>query len=92
MLKQVWSILDLVRPPSEKKLPVVLGPEEVRQILGAIRRKQFCVCLTTTYPCGLLLREGTHLRVRDIGIARMMIQVRSGKGLNRIYIKRKRAR
>ena len=31
-LKQVWPILDLVRPPREKKLPVVLSLEEVCQI------------------------------------------------------------
>ena len=85
-LKQVWPILNLVRPPREKKLPVVLSLEEVCQILSAIRRKHYRVCLTTIYSCGLRLREGTHLRVRDIDSARMMVHVRSGKGAKDRYV------
>lgn len=85
-LKQVWPILDLVRPSREKKLPVVLSLEEVCQILSAIRRRHYRVCLTTIYSCGLRLREGTHLRVRDIDSARMMVHVRSGKGAKDRYV------
>jgi integrase/recombinase XerD len=85
-LKQVWPILDLVRPPREKKLPVVLSLEEVCQILSAIRRKHYRACLTTIYSCGLRLREGTNLQVSDIDSARMMIHVRSGKGAKDRYV------
>jgi len=85
-LKQVWPILDLVRPPREKKLPVVLSLEEVCQILSAIRRRHYRVCLTTIYSCGLRVREGTRLRVRDIDSARMMIHVCSGKGAKDRYV------
>jgi integrase/recombinase XerD len=85
-LKRVWPILDLVRPPREKKLPVVLSLEEVCQILSAIRRRHYRVCLTTIYSCGLRLREGTRLRVRDIDSARMMVHVRSGKGAKDRYV------
>jgi site-specific recombinase XerD len=85
-LKQVWPILDLVRPPREKKLPVVLSLEEICQILSAIRRRHYRVCLTTIYSCGLRLREGAHLRVRDIDSARMMVHIRSGKGAKDRYV------
>ena len=85
-LKRVWPILDLVRPAREKKLPVVLTVEEVYQILSAIRRRHYRVCLTTIYSCGLRLREGTHLQVRDIDSARMMVHVRSGKGAKDRYV------
>jgi integrase/recombinase XerD len=85
-LKRVWPILDLVRPPREKKLPVVLSLEKVRQILNAIRRRHYRACLTTIYSCGLRLREGTRLRVCDIDSARGMVHVRSGKGAKDRYV------
>ena len=85
-LKQVWPILDLVRPPREKKLPVVLSLEEVCRILSAIRRRYYRVCLTTIYSCGLRRQEGIDLKVGDIDSARMMIHVRSGKGAKDRYV------
>ncbi len=65
-LRKEWSTLDLVRPRREKKLPVVLSVAEVRQILGIIRRPRYRVCLSTIYACGLRLKEGVHLQIRDI--------------------------
>ena len=85
-LKQVWPILYLVRPSREKKLPVVLSLEEVCQILSAIRRRHYRVCLTTIYSCGLRRQEGLDLKVGDIDSARMMIHVRSGKGAKDRYV------
>jgi site-specific recombinase XerD len=78
-LRREWTTLDLVRPRREKKLPVVLSVGEVHCILGHIRRSRYRVCLSTIYTCGLRLREGTHLQVRDIDSERMTIHVRHGK-------------
>jgi len=75
-----WTIFDLVRAPREKKLPVILTVEEVLRILRAIGRQRYRVCLSTIYSCGLRLREGTNLQVRDIDSSRMMIHIRHGKG------------
>jgi site-specific recombinase XerD len=36
-LQRQWPTLRLIRPPREKKLPVVLSREEVRRALGAVR-------------------------------------------------------
>jgi len=36
--------------------------------------------LTTLYAAGLRLLEGTHLRVADIDVPRMLLRVRNGKG------------
>jgi site-specific recombinase XerD len=36
-LHRNWSIFGIVRPAPEKKLPVILSPAEVRQILSRIR-------------------------------------------------------
>ena len=85
-LNRQWTTLGLVRAAPEKKLPVILSIEEVRQILGCLRLPRYRVCLTTIYSCGLRLQEGTNLRVADIDSARGMIHVRHGKGAKDRYV------
>ena len=79
-LNRQWTILNFVRPKAEKKLPVILSPEEVRQLLSLIRLPRYRVCLTTIYSCGLRLQEGIRLQVADIDSARTMLHIRHGKG------------
>jgi site-specific recombinase XerD len=85
-LRQEWPTLTLVRPPRERKLPVVLSREEVHRILGCLRRPYYRVCLSTIYSCGLRLEEGVHLQVSDIDSARMLIHVRKSKGNKDRYV------
>lgn len=85
-LEKDWTTFSLVRPAPEKKLPVILSREEVRQILECIKLPRYRVCLATIYSCGLRLQEGTQLRVTDIDSARMMIHVRHGKGAKDRYV------
>jgi site-specific recombinase XerD len=82
---QEWPTLTLVRPPRERKLPVVLSREEVHHILGRLRQPCYQACLSTIYSCGLRLQEGVHLQVSDIDSARMLIHVR-GKGNKDRYV------
>jgi len=63
-----------------KKLPCVLGPEEVAQLLDASRPGRERVLLQTAYACGLRLMEVLNLQVSDIDSARMLVHVRQGKG------------
>lgn len=85
-LKRNWTTLHIVRPAKEKRLPVILTREEVRQILNAIRLLRYRACLTTIYACGLRLKEGTHLQVADIDSTRMFVHVRLGKGGKDRYV------
>jgi site-specific recombinase XerD len=85
-LQREWQTFNLVRPAPEKKLPVILSREEVREILSLIRLPRYRVCLKTIYACGLRLQEGTNLRVADIDSGRMMIHVRHGKGAKDRYV------
>jgi site-specific recombinase XerD len=85
-LKREWVTFELVRPPREKKLPVVLSVGQVRRILGCIHRQHYRVCLSTIYGCGLRLQEGVHLQVRDIDSERMVVHVRHGKGAKDRYV------
>jgi len=85
-LQREWATLDLVRPRREKKLPVVLSVAEVHQILGCLHRQHHRVCLSAIYACGLRLREGVRLQVRDIDGDRMVVHVRHGKGAKDRYV------
>jgi integrase/recombinase XerD len=79
-LQRQWTTLELVRPPKEKKLPVVLTLEEVQRILECVHHQRFRVCLSTIYACGLRIQEGIHLQVQDINAASAVIHIRNGKG------------
>jgi site-specific recombinase XerD len=63
-----------------KKLPCVLGPEEVAWLLEAATSGRDRVLLQTTYACGLRLGEVLNLQLSDIDSARMVLHVRLGKG------------
>lgn len=85
-LRRKWSTFELVRPPKERKLPVVLSLEEVRRVLGCLRSFRHFVCLSTIYTCGLRLREGVHLQVPDLDGDRMLVHVRNGKRARDRYV------
>jgi site-specific recombinase XerD len=84
-LQQHWTTLRFVRPPREKKLPVVLSRDEVRRILAEVRIPVYRACLTTIYACGLRLLEGAHLQVPDVDSARKVLHIH-GKGKQDRYV------
>ena len=63
-----------------KTLPSVLSPAEVVRLLEAAKPGRERVRLQTAYACGLRLGELLHLQVGDIDSARMVVDVRHGKG------------
>jgi site-specific recombinase XerD len=83
--QRAWTTLTCVRPPREKKLPLILSIAEVRTILAHLKRLRSRVCLTTIYACGLRLQEGTHLQVPDSDSARMLVHGRGGNGAKDRY-------
>lgn len=85
-LRRPLPVFDLVRPENRRKLPVVLSHEEVQRMLSRIRDSKDRTCLTMIYSCGLRLREGTHLQVRDIDSSRMVVHIRNGKGGKDRYV------
>ncbi len=85
-LQRQWSTLALLRPQPEKKLPVVLSVDEVRQILARLRRWRYRVCLSTIYACGLRLQEGLHLQIGHIDGERQLLHVCHGKGGKDRYV------
>ncbi len=79
-LQRPWPLLDIVSPPKRRPLPAVLSVEEVRRLLGSLRKPHHRVCLTTIYAAGLRLNEGVFLRVPQIDSARMLLHIQDAKG------------
>lgn len=80
VFRQDRPIDGLPRPRKERKLPTVLGREEVLRILGAVRNVKHRVILLLTYSAGLRVGEVTRLRREDIAVERGLIHVRQSKG------------
>lgn len=85
-IRKEWPTIKLIRPPKERKLPVVLSINEVRRILGRIRRQSYRVCLGTIYTCGLRIGEGVGLQIGDIDSDRLQLHIRHGKGGKDRYV------
>jgi integrase len=81
-----WKSLENLKVPRQKSLPDVLSIEEVRRLIGAVRRDYLRAYLWTVYSCGLRLNEGLHLQVRDIDKERMLIHVHRGKRAKDRYV------
>ena len=67
------------RSKRPRKLPVVLGREEVRRLLDAVE-DAYRLPVALLYGGGLRLMEALRLRVKDIDLDRRQISVRDGKG------------
>jgi site-specific recombinase XerD len=85
-VQRTWPTLELIRPPKEEKLPVVLSREEVQRVLNCVRLPRYRVCLTTIYACGLRLGEGVALQVAQVDSARMQLHIQGGKGGKDRYV------
>lgn len=67
-------------PRYEKKLPVILSPEEVKLLLAAPKNLGYRTILTTMYAAGPRVSEVARLRLPDIDSGRGVIWIRGGKG------------
>lgn len=85
-LEREWKVFDLIRPPQEQKLPVVLSITEVGRILKCIHRERYRVCASLIYACGLRLLEGVQMQVKDVDGERKMVHVCGGKGNKDRYV------
>ena len=63
-----------------RKLPLVLSPEEVAQLLEAAPGIKYKAALSVAYGAGLRASEVVALKVGDIDSKRMLIRVEQGKG------------
>jgi integrase/recombinase XerD len=71
---------DIPRPKRARKLPVILSPEEVAQLIDAASNLFHRTMLMTLYATGVRRAELCRLQVSDIDSKRMMVHIRCGKG------------
>jgi len=71
---------DLPYPKQRLRLPVILSPGEVAQLIGAARNLYHRTILMTLYSTGLRRAELCRLKVADVDSKRMMLRVVQGKG------------
>ena len=81
-----WDIEKIYFARRERKLPVVLSPDEVAQFLKAVENKKHKAILMTTYAAGLRILETTRLKLSDIDSRRMTIRIQQGKGKKDRYV------
>jgi integron integrase len=77
--RELGDLDTTVRAKAPRRLPVVLGRDEVRAVLERLEGPTW-IMGTLLYGSGLRLMECVRLRVRDIEFERRSLIVREGKG------------
>jgi len=75
-----WDVGKIPRPIGERRLPVVLSRNEIKDLFAATRNSVYRTILMVIYSGGLRIREAAYLRVHDIDSDNMRIDIRHGKG------------
>jgi site-specific recombinase XerD len=70
--------LTVVHEP--RKVPLVLSPVEVAQLLAAAPGPKYKAALSAAYSAGLRVSEVVALKVCDIDSQRMLLRIEPGKG------------
>ena len=78
-LELPWLLQEVVAAKTQRRLPVVLTPSEVRALLGELNGTMGLVA-ALLYGTGMRLLEALRLRVKDIGFEQRELVVRDGKG------------
>lgn len=77
--QQLPWLKEIGHPRRQRRLPVVLTVEEVRQVLVAMAGEHQLLA-QLLYGCGLRITEALQLRAKDLDFGRRALIVREGKG------------
>jgi integron integrase len=77
--RRLEGLEDTPRAKRPVRLPVVLSREEVKAVLGQLRRTLWLIA-SLMYGSGLRLEECLRSRVKDVDFSRRAFTVRDGKG------------
>ena len=86
VLHREWDWVEIVKPPTAKRLPDILSVDQVYQVITTVEKPRYQVCLLGIYSMGLRLGEGIGLHVEDIDSAAMRVHIRDGKGRKDRYV------
>ena len=79
-LNKQWEWLSIVKPPQVKRIPDILTPKQVDDVINQTKQLRYQVFFMTLYSMGLRLSEGLNLTIHDIDKSTMLVHVRDGKG------------
>ena len=85
VLKRDWKRMDIPRPRKQRKLPVILSKEEVKQLMDITANLKHRALLMLIYSAGLRLGEARRLKASDIDSSRMLVRVQQAKGFKDRY-------
>jgi integrase/recombinase XerD len=85
-LRKDWRVDQIPHARRPQRLPIILSPTEVTQLLAAAPTLKYRTALTIVYAAGLRISEVIALKVRDIDSQRMVIRVAQGKGRKDRYV------
>ena len=80
VLRRPQIVVQIPRPKKPWQLPKVHATEQVSRIIQATNNEKHKTMLMLAYGSGLRLEEIINLKIADINSARMVIEVRRGKG------------
>ncbi len=63
-----------------KKLPVVLSRDEIEQIIKATNNPKYRIMIAMAYGCGLRVSEVVNLKIMDLDIDQLVVNVKEAKG------------
>jgi integrase/recombinase XerD len=79
-LRKPWSIAETPYPKKVQRLPIILSPEEVTQLIDSALNPFHRILLMTLYATGVRRAELARLKITDIDSRRMIIHIQGGKG------------
>ena len=85
-LHKPWTVKHIPFGKRPKRLPTVLGDDEVQRLLEWVSYPKHRMVLLMCYAAGLRLSEATNVKLSDIDGSRGMLHVREGKGRKDRYI------
>ncbi len=85
-LGRKWHVLQLIRPATRFKIPVVFSQDEIKQLLNCVKKPDYRACLALIYGCGLRISEAVDIQTNDFDKERRTLCVRDGKGGKDRYV------
>ena len=78
--KKAVHLDKIERPKKEKKLPIVIESEYLKETILGIENLKHKAILMIGYSCALRVSEVINLKIEDIDSKRMLINIRNAKG------------
>ena len=79
-LRMGWNVEMIPFGKRPRRLPTVLGADEVSSLIQCTDNLKHRTLFTTLYASGMRLSEATALKLHDIDSKRMQLRIRCGKG------------